>query len=399
MTANLLPPPELLLAATNKAYPKNQPDFTYAMFGEDWMHIQVFVNAILKMPIATADFTKRYGAIDAGDEKQIKNFLGNTKDMQKLGLRFGDPVTIMQKIKDDGTYVTGSNAPPELYAHNIWMAYQVQNTAKKFTNRCGGIKGHLNDGKGAVKENAAVVRQFLTGDKGLKDLVVTLEGQLKKLIESLATFSTDFRGENDKLKLFIAKEGNIYKHAVAARKNCEEEAKELQKEADAAYAKWKRVTTAACCVAPFGFLGALVAIGLGIWAATLRKKWKALLDKVQKEQDKVQQKIQLVTDLDGLRTQVTPLPKYTDDFQQKLDLILGKWQNTSQSISELAKLDDSKLGDKDNINDVLDLEGATKEWQKVSDATEWFTQNALVMPKDTPFGTELQLQDSWDRDR
>ncbi|WP_189937531.1 hypothetical protein [Streptomyces sulfonofaciens] len=356
------------------------------------MHIQVFVNAILKMPIATSDFTKRYGTFNNEDQDEIKKFLAAVKSMQGLSLRFGDPVTITQRIAKDGDYITGANAPAELYAHNMWMANQVNGVAAKFHNRCGLITGHLEDGKGAIKQNAAIVRQFLTGKDGLKDLVDKLHGQLKDLIQKLAAFSGDFQTQNEKLKLFVAKEGRIYSHAANARDECKAEAEEFQREADLTYSKWKKVSIAESALAPLGLLGGLVALGLGVWAAQLQKKYKALVDKVNKAKDEQQKKIQLLTDLDGLQTQVTPLTKYTDDFKAKLDVIEGKWLNASNAISQLAGLDDQKLGDKDNINHELDLEGAAQEWKKVADATSWFTQNALVSPRDIVFGADLPLQ-------
>ncbi|KOG85844.1 hypothetical protein [Streptomyces varsoviensis] len=390
-TPTLLPPSkELLLKATDKQDSK-QPDFTYAMFGEEWLHIQMFVTSILKMKIATTgDFTKNYGKIEAADEKAIKDFIGSVTAIQKLSTRFGDPVTILDKIKTDGNYLTSATAPSEVYGQNIWMAYQVHNTARKFEFFCGNLQKDMDDGQSAIKKNAENVRDLLVGPQnGLKNLIDKLVADLKAIMQNLASFSGDFRAENDKLKLFVAKEGKIYSHAVTARDECKKEAQEFQDEADATYAKWKKFTIAACSSIAGGLIGVLTAIGLGIYAAILRKKYNALLNKVKQMKDEQFKKVALVTDLDGLRTQVTPLTKYTENFQTHLDLILGKWQNTSNSIAQIANLDDNALGNKNEIAQKLGLQQALDEWKEVAKATEWFTGNSLVSPSRTEFGEPL----------
>ncbi|MER5356420.1 hypothetical protein ABT093_39645 [Kitasatospora sp. NPDC002551] len=392
-TETLLPPTDALLLKadpTKKQDPK-QPDFTYALFGEEWLHIQVFVTSILKMRIAnTSNYTSMYGAIDKDDEQEIKDFIAAVTEIQKLSNRFGDPVAIIDKISKGGDYLTGDTPPSEVYGQNIWMAYRIRNTAKTFHSFCHDLPDAMDDGQGAIKQNAENVRDLLVGPKnGLKKLIDQLMADLKGIIQNLAAFSGDFRTQNDKLTLYVAKEGKIYKHAVAARDKCKQEAKDFQEEADATYKSWKKYMIAACCSTAGGLIGVLTAIGLGIYAAILRAKYNKLLVKVKAMEDEEFKKVKLLTDLDGLRTQVTPLTGYTSSFQTHLDTILGKWQNTSNSIAQIAKLDDEALGNKNKIATNLKLKQAEEEWKSVVDATEWFTGNSLVSPSRTEFGAEL----------
>lgn len=354
----------------------------FLLFNSDWLKVQSIIASCLALPIDQGDFTTKYGTF--ADQAQVTGCLNAMQAVQSLGTTMGNATQLLAEIAANPNYVSGPTPPPEIYAHCIWLAGQINNAASSFHLTYSSLSEIFT---GDPATDAAALRTVLTGPGGLQSLAAQVLGYTQALQTKLGTFQTAFTPDVTTILSYCTANSQILQDAQAIATLDAANITSLQASAASAYKEWEDYTISALTVS----IGLMVLSGgllwpaaaaaggaLGYEAAKEMAEYNADMALISVDTADEVQKNQLVTDLTGLSNLLPGTQSALQNFATQLTIIEGVWLDQNQQLTNIAALDDATLGNLPLITQKLDLLKAQAQWQTISNNTSGFTTNCLV---------------------
>ncbi len=394
--------PSSTLTLRNPAPPPDKPSPTpaerFILFGQDWLRLQTFIGTALQLPISVGEFEAKYGSFT--DEAMVKGCVDSMRNLQELSGTFGNPITIKQKIVHDGGYLTGATPPPELYGHIVWLALQIENAASTFGYTFASLKDIIGPGAGSKEERANNLKLILVGQGGLVSLAEDMKNKTDTLSSLLAKFDGDVSSASEGMLTYTAQSSQIRKKAEDLVGQYTKSIQDMQVAAADAYKKWRDYTIAAVTTsvglmiltAGLAWPIALgLGVGLGVAAAKMKEEYNRLMGDIAKDQQKLQLKTRLVSDLTGLNGTLPDITGTLSAFRTKLGEIQGVWVNIGGNLQYIvSNYGVDQLSDLFWVQQAMKIGDAQHKWQGISTTASQFTQNSLVdMSLETQFGQQI----------
>jgi hypothetical protein len=397
----VLTPSNLLVIRNTMAPPPDKQTATpadrFILFGDSWLQMQTVVASALALPISQGDFTANYG--DFSDKRKIDGLLTAFQNLVDLSGEFGDPSTIQRKIASDGSYLTSSTPPMELYGHVIWLALQIENAASTFTATFKTLNDILNPSVGTAAERASYLRALLTGPGGLASTAATMRSHVSELLRKMAAFALKVDDAAAEVEQYTSNDSKILADANKLLGQLKSDLDTLRSLADEAMQKWRDYTISAVTtsvgitIISAGMLwpvGAALGVGLGVAAAKERQAYDSLISQIAGKEVEVQKKTQLVTDLTGLNAEMPEMVASLSNFKSGLQTIEGVWVDIGGNLNYIAtNYTDDQLANLVFVIQIAKILDAQRKWQNISDTAQQFTQHSLVSYSRSSFGTPL----------
>ena len=380
--------PASLLTAAGPATPEVvAPPPRFLIFSQQWLDLQSYVTASLRMPLTTNDFERVYGAFPASETQIIRNVVQGLTKIAGLATDFGDPVALKRRIQVDPGYLNGKQPPREIYAHIVWLANQIHNAAGTFSYTLAELVPLLSAMD--EKQRAATVKTILTGPGGLVSIADDMKTKSEALIQKLAAFEQPLSAANEQVQHYIGQESALIGTADGIigsfRKDIDER---LRPAADGAYKKWRDYTIAAVttsvglAVLSMGLLLPLaigLGTGLGVAASKFRDQYNGLMSEIATKEHGIKQKTQLVSDMRGFNVQMAAVGPALTSFKGSLEAILGVWTSISANLAYIVKTySPAQLADVAWLNQAMAIGVATTKWKAIGETSLQFTQTSLV---------------------
>jgi len=402
MAASTILVPSNPLVLPNTSAPVNHPTSTpenrFLIFGSQWLILQNYITQGMKLPISIGDFETKYGTFS--EKSIITGCLDAMKTVHDLSGTFGDPTIIKNKILTNPNYLTSATPPTEIYGHIVWLANQIQNAASTFSFTLAALGQLLGPAGGTEKQRADNLRMVLTGPGGLASTAEDMKIKTQALITKMIAFDTTFSAANDNIVKYSGSSSDIMQKANDLIGQYTTDIQTNQDAADAAYKQWRDYTIAAVTtsvgimILSAGLLWPVavgLGVGLGVAAANARASYNSLMDTVARLQGEKQLKVNLVSDLKGLNSNVALVSPAMSEFRQNLQIILGVWTDVSMNLAYITNnYTDSQLADLTWVMQSMKILDAQNKWQEISKTTQQFTQHSLVSYDfSTTFGSKI----------
>ena len=375
------------------------PADRFILFGDSWLRMQTLIASILALPISRGDFTAKYGDFVASDKSKIDGLLAALKNLVALSNEFGDPSAIQRKIASDGSYLTSSAPPTELYGHVIWLALQIENAAFTFTSTFESLSDVLKPSVGTPAERASYLRALLTGPGGLTSTAATMYSRTSELSRKMAAFELKVADAAFQVGQYSSSDSQILADANKLLGRLSDDLNDLNFQSDEAMREWRDYTISAVTtsvgitIISAGFLWPVAAglgVGLGVAAAKAREKYDSIRSQIDGKGAEVQQKTVLVTDLVGLNTQMPQMVASVSNFQTSLQTIEGVWVDIGGNLNYIATAYSvDQLADLAWVIQACKIVEANNAWHNISVTAQQFTQNSLVGYTRSSFGAPL----------
>jgi hypothetical protein len=367
----------------------------FCLFTKDWITMQGFIAQATMLPIATGDFTSKYGTFT--DQDQVQGCLSAMTAIQGLSTTFGDPTALVSELATNPAILQTDIAPTQLYVHIVWFATKLYQTATTFNQTLGQLLTILNAVPPA--ELQATLATILTGPGGLQSSAVSMVTLANNLIQDLAKFNQQLSPSITTMTNYTASSSQFYQHVVAAVGADATDVATFQDEADAAYKLWRDLTISAVTTS----VGVMVLSGGMAWPASAilagvlgdqAKKARDAYDKACSERDAAasdkQKKMTLQSDLGAFNTKMGPTNTAAQNFLEDLQKVSGVWTMIGSNLDYIAK--NFTPAQFDNLpvwRDAMLLDSATQDWQTIAAKASEYTVNSLVTYQIVPFGSPL----------
>jgi hypothetical protein len=360
----------------------NENGNSFLLFNSDWLKLQSYIAQSLKLPINTDQFQSLYG--EFADEAEVEGCVAAMKAVAALSSQMGDPSILQKSIASNPSYVSGPTPPNEIYAHCIWLAGQISNTASSFQLTYSSLSQIFT---GNQKADAATLRELLTGAGGLASQAQTMLGYTKDLQKKLSDFEASYTPVQNTILTYCGNESKILNDAQSAISTDQSQIDSLQKAADNAHKLWEDYTISATTtsvgvmILSCGLLWPVaVGLGAGLGAAAAHEMsvYNDLMGQIATENTDLQKKNRLVIDLNGFNGSLGNVQACLKNFANDLATIEGVWLTQNQQLTNIANLDDATLGQYSLVVQKIDLLNAQSQWQTIANNTSKFTTNCLV---------------------
>jgi hypothetical protein len=356
----------------------------FALFTEDWIQMQNFVTAALKLPISDGDFDTKYGEFEAKSKDAITHCVGAFKELRASAEDFGNPAVLLREIQN----LKGGAKPPSIYGEIVWVANAIADAARTFKFTYSQLGQVLTESMPKEERREALIG-ILTGPGGLRDTAVEMGTKTDNLVKRLAAFSGKISKNQEAINAYANSSGQIYKEAVTKVGELGEQLSklriEIQKANDAyiGYAAGAGGGAALIFIFTFG-LGWPVAlaygVGMGVGGAEMARQamenFKTELEKAKGDQQK---KLVLQADLEGLNAKIGSIKNQVDAVCAGLKTIVGVWNNQVSVLDSIVKSTElEKMLTFTAINQKLGILNAQEKWNQVATDTTEFTSNAFV---------------------
>lgn len=403
MDASTSAVPSLPLTLLNSEPPADKttptPARRFILFGKEWLRLQTLIGAALKLPINHGGFTDKYGG-GFSSEGEVKGCLDAMTNLHNLSSTFGNPVTLKEKIVHEGGYLFTATPPEEIYAHIVWLALQIENTASTFNYTFANLQPLLSPAAGTPKQRAENLKTILTGEGGLVSTAHDMQEKTAALLSKLAAFDGQLQDASTQIMKYTGSSSAILKEASTLLGSAESSVTNLTNSANEAHKKWENYTIAAVTTSVgitilsgglLWYVGLGLGVGLGVAAAKELALYNDLMEQVATAKEDVQKKTRLVTDLQGLNKSVPGVTDALSSFRTKLEQIEGVWVNIGGNLAYIANnYTDEQLSNYPWIQQAMKIGEATDKWQSISNTASQFTQNSLVtMSTDVEFGQKI----------
>ncbi len=396
-------------ALTKPANPQSGQKTQFALFSDDWLQLQGYVGAAVKLPITEGDFATKYGTFSG--ETVIKDCIGAMRNVQAASTEFGDPKALRAALIKDPNLLAGKEPPKEVYAHTVWMGQRVHTTAQTIVS---GYQSVLEGLTGLPsKEQVDNLKAYLFDPTmGPIPLAGTMNTEIGFLIQKLGVFEQKMNGYNEQLQAFTREGSNMLSLVDKTIGELGPKIAELQRTRDDAWEAWKNFTIAAitCSVgcaligavlAPFtggvslligGAAAIATATGLSIKAVENRAKYNEYCKLVQDAEADLRKKQLLRGDLSGLNSSMKLVGPAMSGFLKSLQSVQGAWV---QMGSDMKSINDSLTPS--NVGSLAFLvkaksQMAVNAWQAVDDSAKQFTVESLVDYTSIDFGDKMPDQ-------
>jgi hypothetical protein len=299
----------------------------------------------------------------------------------------------------DGSYVTSSTPPAEIYGHIVWLAWQIETAATSFTSTFQTLFEVLKPSYGTVAERASFLRSLLVQPGGLASTAATKHSEVSQLLQKMAGFATEVNAAAAQVQKYSAAGSQILVDANQLLGRLESDLVTLREASDEAYKKWRDYTISAVStsvpilILSFGALWPLavgLGLGLGVAAGLQRKAYEDLMGQIRGKDIEVQQKTQLVTDLRALNTRMPEMVASVSTFQTDLAKIESVWVDIGGNLNYIAtNYTDAQLADLTFVVQIAKILDAQQKWHNLGDTAQQFVQNSLVPYSYANFGSAL----------
>jgi len=394
--------PNSTLSIMNPAPPpgvSNTPPSRFLLFTTSWLDMQNYITAALKLPIAVNDFDAIYGTFPDSDKTLILNTVTAMKKVRDLTATFGDPPLIKQKLISQPDYLQTATPPAEVYAHIIWLANQIYNTATSFSFTLAQLQQLL--AIGTPQQRADNLKAILIGPGGLVSMADDMRQKTNALSSKLLTFGGKFEEANAQVQQYTGSQSDVLKAANKLIGDLNYQITNvLQPAADAALKEWRDYTISAVTtsvgllIISCGLLWPVsvgLAIGLGVAAAKAREAYNGLCDQIGAANQDIQRKTLLVTDLTGFNVAINQVAPSMKDFSTNLGIIEGVWVDIGANLAFICNnYTVDQLSSYPWVTQAMRIGDATAKWAAIGSVTQDFTQHSLVSYNaSTKFGQKI----------
>jgi hypothetical protein len=360
----------------------------FALFTEDWIQMQNFVTAALKLPISDGDFDTKYGQFDAQSKKAVEDCVGAFKSLRASAEDFGNPTVLLKEIQN----LRGGTQPPSIYGEIVWVANSIADAATQFKFTYSQLAQILTPSM-SKDERRATLLGILTGPGGLRDTAVDMGAKADHLVKRLAAFSLRIAKDQEAINNYASLSGKVYKEAVTKVGELGEELSRLRVEIQKANDKYIGFAAGAGGGAALIFIFTLglgwpialgYGVGMGVGGAEMARQametFKTELAKAKGDQEK---KIVLQSDLEGLNAKIDDIQKQVNAVCAGLQNMVGVWNNQVFVLDQISQSTEiEKMLTYEAINQNLQLLAAQTKWQQIAVDTAEFTSNAFVVYRD-----------------
>ena len=376
----------------------------FALFTQDWITLQCFIQQTLALPITQGDFETKYGK-GFSDEQQVKDVITAMKNIQGLSASFGDPATLVKQLANDPSILQTPTAPDKIYTHIVWFADKLFHAAKSYNQTLASFMEMLNPANcGSPEQCLEVLKELLTGPGGLQSTAEDMVSKANALIQVLAQFELDLDPSVTTMTQYTADDSNFYNEVVNLVGQDAQDIKKYRKAAKKAHKEWVDYTIAATTTS-IGVLvfsvglawpaAAALGGGLGAAAAAARKAYDEAEKNLHKAEKDKKKKMLLQHDLGALNDQMPDSTNAATAFKKTLQQVLGAWTNISNNISYISTtFTVDQIKDLSSAMQALKLHQATEDWQAIATASEEYTSQSLVSFDIGTFGDKLPAQPS-----
>lgn len=360
----------------------------FALFTEDWIQMQNFVTAALKLPISGGEFDTKYGEFDTKSKAAIKDCVAAFESLRKSAEKFGNPTVLLKEIQ----HLRGGEKPSSIYGEIVWVANAIADAATTFKFTYSQLAQILTPSMTKDERKAALLG-ILTGKGGLRETAVNMGKKADDLVKGLAKFSEKIGKDQAAINTYASLSGKVYKEAVTKVGELGTELSRLREEIQKANDKYIGFAAGAGGGAALIFIftfgvGWPIALGYGIgmgvggaeMARQAMETFKTELAKATGDQEK---KIVLQADLEGLNAKIDDIQKQVNAVCAGLQAIVGVWNDQVFVIDQITKSTEiEKMITFDAINQKLKILDAQTKWQQIAVDIAEFTSNAFVVYQD-----------------
>lgn len=361
------------------------PPNRFILFTDNWLDLQNYVQQALELPITQNDFNATYGAFS--EDTLVRNTVEALKRVRDLASTFGAPVLLKKQIQSDPGYLNGKTPPPDIYAHIVWLANQIYNTAATFRWTLANLRELL--AAGTDQQKADNLKEILVGQAGLVSQAEVMKGLTQDLLKKLLAFDGSISEANEQVQRYSGQGSKLLEKAngdIGSTRDTIDNV--LRPASDEAYKRWRDYTISAVTtsvgvmVLSAGLLFPIsigLGAGLGVAAEKERQAYNDLLAEIATKEEDIQKKTRLVADLTGFNKRVNQVAPALSKFKTSLETVEGVWVGMSSNLAYIANNYTVKeLSSYPWIAQAMRIGDATEKWQAIGRTSEEFTANALV---------------------
>jgi hypothetical protein len=394
--------PSSTLSILNPAPPpgiSNTPPSRFLLFTNSWLDMQNYITAALQLPISINDFDAVYGTFPDSDKSLILNTVTAMKKVRDLTTIFGNPPLLKQKLITQPDYLQTQTPPAEIYAHIVWLANQIYNTATSFNYTLAQLQPLLANG--TPQQRADNLKAILVGPGGLVSMADDMRQKTNALSTKLLTFGGQFEAANEQVQKYTNSQSDVMKAANKLIGELNDEINNVLKPAaDAALKQWRDYTISAVTtsvgimVLSLGLLWPVavgLGIGLGAAAGKAREAYNRVCDQINEKSVEIKRKTLLVTDLTGFNVAINKVAPSMKEFSTNLGIIEGVWVDIGANLAFICNnYTVDQLSNYPWVTQAMKISDATAKWAAIGNVTQQFTQNSLVSySESTKFGNKI----------
>jgi hypothetical protein len=397
--------PSSTLTIVNGASPTGQPTppTRFILFGSQWLQVQTYVTQALQLPINLGAFQEKYGDFSSAEiQGKIEGCINACKTVKGLAGTFGDPSLLKTQIQRNPAYLQSVTPPAEIYAHIVWLANQIQNSASTFQFTFESLNAVLSPSAGTPEQRAANLKLILTGQGGLQSTADDMRTKTNALMTKLLDFDSKIAAANQEIQVYSGSRSALLGDVNQIIGKLQSDIEKTQAAADEAYKKWRDYTIAAVTtsvgvmILSAGLLWPVavgLGAGLGTAAGLARAQYNSLMDEVHNLGVDKQKKTRLVTDLTGFNSAIATLAPALGEFKQSLETIEGVWSGIGLNLAYIVNnYSVSQLSDLTWVMQTLKILDAQRKWGDIATTAQQFTQNSLVTYDfGTSFGSKIAV--------
>lgn len=397
--------PSNTLTIVNGASPTGQPTppSRFILFGSQWLKLQNYVTQALQLPINLGDFKEKYGDFSSSDiQAKIEGCINACKTVNGLAGTFGDPTVLKTQIQRNPAYLQSATPPAEIYAHVVWLANQIQNSASTFQMTFQSLSAVLAPSAGTPEQRADNLKMILTGEGGLASTADDMRAKTNALMTKLLDFDSKISAANQEIQVYSGSSSSLLADVNQIIGKLTSDIEKTQSAADAAYKKWRDYTIAAVTtsvglmILSAGLLWPVavgLGVGLGVAAAMAKEQYNSLMDQVHALDADKQKKTRLVTDLTGFNSSIATIAPALGEFKSSLETIEGVWTDVGMNLAYIVNnYGVSQLSDLSWVMQTMKILDAQKKWGDIAATTQQFAQNSLVSYDfSTSYGTKIAV--------
>jgi hypothetical protein len=385
---------------------------------DDWFSLQGSIQAVQALPFDYGEYQVRYGDPTSG--LQMKEVFDAMRGLKTVADGYGSPRALRKRLLADPDILAAAARPKEdIYLSTAWTLQRAHEDAANLSRVLTSIP-HSARGEPSAEVVDGIKSLFFDSDQ-LLDRVGQTTGHLTSLIHELQVIEGKLAEAQEKMRSYTSSSSHTMGALNKEIGELESQIKQLEKDREAAWAKWRDLTIAAVAVpAGIGIIGVgimiLLAIptdgasfalgaaittalagaaatGLGIAAANARTAYEGLVKDVEDRSAFKKKRVAYRHDLGALDAQMKfTLPASTKVIDQ-ITVIRDAWKSLGGEIQhKVSSLTVDNLSSGPWLKQA-EMKAAADGWARVDQAITAFNINSLVDTQLLSFGSALPSDD------
>jgi hypothetical protein len=385
---NQLTPLGLIKSADPRSGKSNQ----FAVFGEAWIELQVYVAAALNLPDGSDKFAARYGEYKFKED--IEKCINAMVDLRDACGEFGSPQDLRSKLIDNPDYLNSETPPRAIFDHVAWTGQSVHKAAVHLGSLFEVLRQTLEETNDPQRKVELIKEYLLKKSVGAIATANAAHLQARTLVQQVAIFEPRISQCNQSVSAYTSTEGDFYEKVSEDAALATASIETYQRAADEAHSEWLDYTIAAVttsvpvalmglCFVPFtAGLSMVPAVGLGAGlgakAAAAEAEYEAMKKLMNQAKDESRLKKKLALDLSGFNTGVSNLAPRLSSFLVDLQGIEGAWNQLNLDLLQIAESVTPDNFADDEMWAEVQLRETVQFWNSVDETAKEFTGNALI---------------------